>query len=212
MQKQLIQSPRQVEIADVAARLFTEHGLAGTSMEDIANAIGIKKPTLYHYVQSKAQIVSWIHDACVEAVNPGLRSYIEQDLAPAEILFLVARDTLALLVNKPGYLRVYFENPRDLDAADQAHIVEMRDEYFDMVKSVLARGVDAGEFVVDDLDISALAYFGMCNWSYQWYRIQGPVGPEQMALMLWRIFMNGVKAPGASLVPVYPISYAGPRT
>lgn len=208
MAKPLAPPARQKEIADVAARLFNERGLAGTSMEDIATVIGIKKPTLYHYVQSKAQIVSWIHDACVEKVNPALASYLEQDLPPDEILFLVARDILSLLVEKPGYLRVYFENHRDLDAAEQVKIVEKRDEYFDMVKLVLSRGVEAGTLAIEDTTISALAYFGMCNWAYQWYQPDGAISPEDLALRLWRIFLEGSRAGVRSAEPLFPAGYS----
>ena len=180
-------------------------------MEDIAKVIGIKKPTLYHYVQSKAQIVSWIHEACVARVNPALASYIEQQLPADEILFLVARDMLSLLVEKPGYLRVYFENHRDLDAAEQVNIVARRDEYFDMVRAVLVRGNETGVLAVDDVDIAALAYFGMCNWAYQWYRADGPIGPEGLAVRLWRIFMNGSVPTGQRSVNAYPTSFSGVR-
>lgn len=198
---------RQGEITDVAARLFTERGFARTSMEDIADAMGIKKPTLYHYVQSKAQIVGWIHEECVQAVHPSLSRYIAEDLPPSEILFLVARDILALLVDKPGYLRVYFENHRDLDQAEQTRIVAMRDEYFGMVKDTLKRGVALGQLRIDDLDITALAYFGMCNWAYQWYHSQGPITTEDVALRLWRIFIAGISA-GAEPLRA-PASYSG---
>jgi len=71
-------------------------------------------PTFYHSVQSQAQVVSWIYRECVEAIHPALRSYFEQGLPPEEIIFRAARDILSLLRDKPGYLRAYFENHRDL--------------------------------------------------------------------------------------------------
>ena len=205
--KQPTPPTRQGEITDVAARLFNERGFAGASMEDIADALGIKKPTLYHYVQSKAQIVGWIHEECVRAVHPSLTRYIADGLPSTEILFLVARDILALLVDKPGYLRVYFENHRDLDSAEQGRIVAMRDDYFGKVKIVLQNGQDAGDFKVEDVDIASLAYFGMVNWAYQWYHSQGRVSTEDLALQLWRIYIKGVSARPDSEALSLPASY-----
>ncbi|TFC78896.1 TetR/AcrR family transcriptional regulator [Cryobacterium sp. TMS1-20-1] len=207
MAKQPAPPTRQGEITDVAARLFNEQGLAGTSMTDIADALGIKKPTLYHYVQSKAQIVGWIHEECVRAIHPSLTRYIADGLPPTETLFLVARDILALLVDKPGYLRVYFENHRDLDSAEQERIVPMRDDYFDKVKIVLRSGQESGEFRLEDVDIAALAYFGMCNWAYQWYNPQGRVSTEDLALQLWRIYIQGVSFRTDSDAERIPASY-----
>ncbi|WP_205684026.1 TetR/AcrR family transcriptional regulator [Cryobacterium aureum] len=207
MDKQPIPPTRQREITDVAARLFDERGFAGASMTDIADALGIKKPTLYHYVQSKAQIVGWIHEECVRAIHPSLTRYIADGLPSTEILFLVARDILALLVDKPGYLRVYFENHRDLASAEQTRIVAMRDDYFGKVKIVLQNGQETGDFRVEDVDIAALAYFGMCNWAYQWYDPQGRVSTEDLALQLWRIYIKGVGVrPDAEALRI-PASY-----
>jgi len=161
-------------------------------MEDIADAMGIKKPTLYHYVQSKAQIVGWIHDECVAAVLPALKGYLAADVSPADGLYLVARDILSLLVDKPGYLRVYFENYRDLDEDVQKRSVAERDEYFEYVKSLLRRGVESGEFDIPNIDIAARAYFGMCNWAYQWFHAGGAITTHELALQMWRIYVNGL--------------------
>ena len=122
MAKQQPSEARRIEITRVAAALFNEKGFHTTSMEDVADAIGVKKPTLYHYVQSKAQIVAWIHDDCVAAVLPPLVGYIDEELPASEILYRVACDIFGLLENKPGYLRIYFENHRDLDRRSQTRI------------------------------------------------------------------------------------------
>lgn len=197
---------RRASITRVAAGLFNHHGFHTTSMEDIAEAVGVAKPTLYHYVKSKAQIVSWIHDECVAAVLPPLKGYLDEDLAPSEIMFRVARDIFRLLDEKPGYLRIYFENHRDLDRKSQTRIAQSRDEYYGLVKQVLERGDVTGEFEVRDATLTSLAFFGMCNWGYQWYRPGGAMPPEKVALYFWQNFLSGILAgrnvpSGAELQP-----------
>lgn len=208
--KQQPSEGRRAEIIHLAATLFNEKGFHASSMEDVADAVGIKKPTLYHYVKSKAQIVSWIHDECVAAVLPPLVGYLKEDLPASEILYRVARDIFGLMETKPGYLRIYFENHRDLDRRSQTRIAKKRDEYYEYVRHVLERGVDAGELVVEDSSLTAKVFFGMCNWGYQWYRPGGEMTPDEVARQVWRIFMAGVLSPGSKRLPTARVAMTAP--
>lgn len=187
---------RQAEITRAAAALFNEHGFHTSSMEDVARAVGLKKPTLYHHVQSKAQIVGWIHDECVDAILPPLVGYVEERLPASEVLRRVAHDIFGLLEAKPGYLRIYFENHRDLDTPSQTRIAKRRDEYYGYVRGVLEKGTEAGELAVKNPPLAAMTFFGMCNWGYQWYRPGGSLTPAEVATYVWTTYMAGVAAPG----------------
>lgn len=192
---------RQAEITRAAAALFNERGFHTASMEDVAHAVGLKKPTLYHYAKSKAQIVAWIHDECVDAILPPLVSYVDDGLPASEVLYRVAHDIFGLLESKPGYLRIYFENHRDLDTRTQTRAAKRRDEYFGHVQHVLERGTAAGELAVDNPRLASMAFFGMCNWGYQWYRPGGSLTPDEVATYVWKTFMAGVAKPGFDRLP-----------
>lgn len=183
---------RRDEIAGAAAVLFNERGFHQTSMEDVAEAIGVRKPTLYHYVKSKAELVSWIHDECVAAVLPNLEDYVAQGVPEREILVRVARDILGLLESKPGYLRVYFEHHRELPTRQQSKARRQRDNYYLLVKRVLESGAAKGEFHVEDPGLTAFAFFGMCNWAYQWFRPDGSQSSEAIAKRICEIFLRGI--------------------
>lgn len=198
---------RQAEIMHAAAQLFNDRGFHQTSMEDIAAAIGIKKPSLYHHVKSKAQIVGWIHDECVRTILPPLQGYLAEDLPAPEVLRRVAVDIFGLLDSHPGYLRVYFENHRDLDARSKTRITKKRDEYYDLVRRTLQRGNERGELVVDNPNLAAMALFGMCNWGYQWYQADGPETAAEVGEYVWSIYAAGVLAPGHGRLP----DHAQPR-
>ncbi|WP_203231166.1 TetR/AcrR family transcriptional regulator [Nocardioides caldifontis] len=189
---------RQAEIMHAAAQLFNDRGFHETSMEDVAAAVGIKKPSLYHHVKSKAQIVGWIHDECVRTVLPPLMGYLEEDIPASEVLRRVAMDIFGLLDSHPGYLRVYFENHRDLDARSKTRITKKRDEYYDAVRRTLQRGNESGELVVENPNLAAMAFFGMCNWGYQWYQADGPESAAEVGEYVWSIYTAGVLAPGTS--------------
>lgn len=183
---------RRAEIIQAAARLFDERGYHTTSMDDIAAAIGIKKPTLYHHVQSKTQIVLWIHDELVDDLTARLQRRRAEGLPRAETLYHVMVDIFEILETRPGHLRVYFEHHREIPGEEGRVARDKRDHYTELVRRIIAGGAEAGDFAVDDATLSTLAFFGMCNWAYQWYRPGGEVGYRDIAMNFWRTFMNGV--------------------
>lgn len=189
---------RRKQITDAAARLFDKNGFHETSMSDLAQDVGVKKPTLYHHVSSKAQIVGWIHDECLAAIGPPLTEYLVAELPPTEILSRVATDIFTLLDSKPGYLRVFFNYHRDLDAETRSVVYAKRDEYLRNLEIVIVRGCEGGIFVADDTRLAALAFFGMCNWGHQWYQPNGRYTPKEVGLYMSTLFLNGLVARGVS--------------
>jgi AcrR family transcriptional regulator len=196
---------RRPEIISVAARLFDERGYHATTMDDIAAAMGIRKPTLYNHVQSKTQIVLWIHDELVDELTTRLEARIAAEIPRPALLYMVLEDILEILETRPGHLRVYFEHHRELHGEEGALAREKRDRYTEMVRSVIECGCEAGEFDAPDPTLSTFAFFGMCNWAYQWYQPGGALGHRDIARYLWKTFMNGVAvapvAPPTDLVP-----------
>jgi TetR/AcrR family transcriptional regulator, cholesterol catabolism regulator len=193
---------RRAEIVRASARLFDERGYHTTSMDDIAAAVGIKKPTLYHHVQSKTQIVLWIHDELVDDLTARLDARVARGLPRSETLFRVMDDILGLLETRPGHLRVYFEHHRELPGEEGRVAREKRDAYTDTVRRLISDGAAAGEFVVENAALTTFAFFGMCNWAYQWYGPGGELPHRTIATYFWRTFMSGVAAgPLPELLP-----------
>ncbi|MBN9110368.1 MAG: TetR family transcriptional regulator [Pseudonocardia sp.] len=183
---------RRDEIVAAAARLFDERGYHTTSMDDIAAAVGIKKPTLYHHVQSKTQIVIWIHDELVHDLTDRLEQRVADKLPRAEILLRIMDDILGLLETRPGHLRVYFEHHREIPGEEGRVAREMRDRYTETVRKIIEEGAAAGEFRVENPGLTTFAFFGMCNWAYQWYRPGGRLTHQSIARYFWQIFMTGI--------------------
>lgn len=161
-------SEKQISIIAAAAELFDRDGYRKVSVGEIAAASGIKKPTFYHHFQSKEVMLYWIHEEFISFLLDRQRSRGARDLTPAAELTEVMTDILTIIQKKRGYVRVFFENMRELESAQHSAIVAKRDEYQERVENVIARGVDIGDFRRTDPQLAALAFFGMANWSYQW--------------------------------------------
>ncbi|WP_326566974.1 TetR/AcrR family transcriptional regulator [Amycolatopsis rhabdoformis] len=185
-------SERRQEIVTTAAELFDRHGYNNATMDDLAHAVGIAKPTLYHYFGSKEEILASIHEEFIDLLLGKHQRRRQAGLPPAQQLLEVMTDVLELMESHRGHVRVFFEHHRELPAAERDSIRDKRDAYEAQVAALIEQGTSAGTFRAVDPRIGALAVFGMCNWAYQWYRIGGSLEPRQIAYQFWDMFLRGI--------------------
>lgn len=186
---------RRRQIVRAAAQLFERKGYHNTGMDDIAEAVGLRKPTLYHYVKSKAEIVVWIHNDVMQPLMQRLEANVANGVDPRDGLRQVVVDILEIMETKPGHLRVYFENHRELPTDLQSEAVRQRDRYEGLVGSLIEEGIRRGIFRKTRVRLTTLALFGITNWSYQWYRAGGELGHSAVADQLLDIFLHGIEQP-----------------
>jgi AcrR family transcriptional regulator len=189
---------RRDDVIREAALLFDARGYHAASMEDIAEAVGIRKPTLYHYFSSKDEILFWIHEEFVELLIGRHEQRLATGLDPEALLLGIMSDILGLMETHRGHVRVFFEHHRELPADQHTAIARKRDRYQQMASDVIRQGVEQGRFRPDlDVGLATLAMFGTCNWAYQWYASTGELTSEEIAGVFWRQLLDGIAAPAA---------------
>ncbi|TMR06609.1 TetR/AcrR family transcriptional regulator [Actinomadura soli] len=190
--RQMSKDERRAEIIRVAADLFEKLGYARASMDDIAAAVGIGKPTLYHYFRSKSELLWYMHEELIDGLIESHGARVEQGLEPAELLRGVIHDFLRNIATRRGQCRVFFENHRELPDADLAVATEKRARYEAMVQDVVRDGIAAGTFRKVDAKLFSLAIFGMSNWAYQWYHSDGELTQDEIADAFWDYAYRGL--------------------
>jgi AcrR family transcriptional regulator len=186
---------RRDQVVAAAAELFDSTGYARVTMGDIAQQVGIAKPTLYHYFDSKDDILLAIHEEFIDLLISRHEQRRLGDLPPEELLLEAMGDILELMETHRGHVRVFFEHHRELPSEARAAIRTKRDSYEAAVQGLFGEAAQAGSFVAQDPRLSALAMFGMCNWAYQWYRPGGTLTPRQVAERFWRLLVCGLGEP-----------------
>ncbi|MCP3936029.1 MAG: TetR/AcrR family transcriptional regulator [Actinomycetia bacterium] len=178
-------------IRDEAAALFREKGFNGTSMSDLAKAVGITKSSLYHHFPSKQALLAEIVELTVNRVSPLVQQVADSDrpvderLGNAVAIHTVAaihdQDAVACFTEEGRYLSPEFMAP---------HIVE-RDRYELIFRQMFEEGMTSGAFVPQDADLAVKAILGMCNSVVRWYRPGGTHTPEQIAEDFARFAVRG---------------------
>lgn len=183
---------RRGEIIEHCAALFDKVGYHNTSMQMLADEVGLGKPTLYHYFPSKIAILYAIHDLHIRALLDGLHDGGGSD--PIAALRAACIDILRQIARHPGYVRAFMDNYGDLEGEMRDLIRAARREYFEAIKGQITAGIDKGIFRATDPVIATYGFLGMCNWAYKWYPAMADTRtPEEVAEMLCTPFFDGLK-------------------
>jgi len=183
---------KRIAIIEHCAGLFDKVGYHNTSMQMLADEVGMGKPTLYHYFPSKISILYAIHDTHIQALLAGLT--VEEGSDPVPSLRAACVGILTQIANHPGYVRAFMDNYGDLEGEMRDAIRQARRDYFARVKGLIEAGIASGEFRSVDSTITTYGFLGMCNWAYKWYPPLAPTQtPEQVADALCQPFFNGLK-------------------
>lgn len=179
------------EIVAEAATLFDREGYHAVGVGQIAEAVGIAKPTLYHYVSSKDELLTWIHEEFIDLLLARQEARRGTGSAADELRAVMA-DVLELMETHRGHVRVFFEHHRELPAAAGVRMREKRDRYQRGVEETIVRGTAAGELRDLDPRLASLALFGICNWAYQWYSSDGPLTPAALGAFFSDLVLRGL--------------------
>lgn len=170
------------EIYEQATRLFAEKGFAGTSLQDIADAMGMTRPALYYYVKNKdellAQLVTEITQGPAESAASIAYS---EELTPTEKLRALVFDTASRQAHHGARFRLVIRSEAELPPklAD-AHMTAKR-QVLEGYCHVVDEGIRSGEFRPGTTRTVALAAIGMSNWVAWWFRPDSQQSVEEVA-------------------------------
>jgi AcrR family transcriptional regulator len=205
---------RRIAIIGAASSVFDAEGYHRATMDRIAEASGMAKPTLYHYFRSKNEILYEMHQELISELIEYHGQRLQDGATPSELLVGVLGDVLELLEDRRGQVRVFFENSRELSEEQRALVNKAREEYTTMVEGAFREGVRRKEFRKVDAVLATRALFGMGNFAYQWFRPDGPLSALEVAVTFWAMFGDGIVRPsvaaGRRSTPSKPMTRSAP--
>ena len=192
----LRQEARRQQVREVALRVFSERGYRATSMQDLAREAGMGKASLYHYFDSKEELLTDLYEEVIRDNVLAVLSIVGRQQSAAEALTDVIVDRVVYTCRNRQLLNVFFEEEAELTPRMRGRLVRARREYEDAILSIVERGMESGELRIDTtprLFINTL--LGAANWVYKWYDAKGPMTPEQIGPDMARILLGGATAP-----------------
>ena len=194
-------SKRKEELLRISAKLFKVHGYHGTSMQNIADACGLEKASLYHHFTGKETLV-------YEIISTALASAIDKldgvlnDKAITSSASRLRSATISLVNDICGELdaSVAFTVMTDgeiLSPPLREQYVALRDDFEKRFRSIIDEGIDNGEFQQQrETSVVTKGILGMIAWVPMWYRPTGELTSAQVGEELAELAVGALRGPG----------------
>ena len=184
-------STRRSELTREAARLFAEKGYHGTSIGDLAEAMGVQKASLYHHIESKADLLWEVARDGADAFHAALDA-IDQRLPAVEKLRLALRAHLRVVADQLDIATVFVREWRYLHGERREAFVAERRRYEERIRGLFREGVEQSELRTDlDVTIAALVFLSAANWAYTW--LQAGRDTDDLADRFFDLLVDGMR-------------------
>lgn len=182
------------ELLEHAARLFTERGFAGTSLQDIADSMGVSRPTIYTYVRNKDELLAeLVHDVLDPTVRILEEVGARSDLSPVGRLTGAVRGMALHNCDNAVRFRLLDRSEPHLSPELAARHRDSRRRVLALLVGLVDDAVTAGEIRPVSARTVALSWLGMINWIAWWYRAGVDDPPEDVASVMVELAMAGVR-------------------
>jgi TetR/AcrR family transcriptional regulator, cholesterol catabolism regulator len=182
---------RRDQILEAAARLFSERGYHATSMRDLGEATGMLAGSLYAHIDGKEDLLFGIVQRAAEAFLGGVEAVRESDAAPEEKLRQAMRAHIEVVAGDPEAARVFHHEWRALKGRRRTEVRRLRRRY-EEVWDEIVRDLPG----TTDRRSARLLVLSAANWTYTWYRPDGPMSPRQVADRFTDLLLEGLGGGG----------------
>jgi AcrR family transcriptional regulator len=176
-----------------AARLFARRGYTATTMNEVAEACGVSKPSLYHYVRDKQQLLVEIAETHIARLEALVDEVVAGTHAPEPRVRHLIAALLAVYAGAQAEHRVLTEDVRFLQPADRRRILDGERKVVAAFADAIAQARPELRGAGLDKPLTMLL-FGMMNWMFTWLKPRGALTHAEMAPIVADLFFGGLGA------------------
>ncbi|OGL16097.1 MAG: hypothetical protein A3K12_06575 [Candidatus Rokubacteria bacterium RIFCSPLOWO2_12_FULL_71_19] len=186
-------------ILAVSGRVFNQRGYHGTTLDDIARALGVTKAALYYHVKNKEELLFQCHQLALDIGMEGFHRALAQPAPPDEQLRVALAHYIEGMADQLKGTVVLLEQGA-LTPRHHRRIVRSRDEYEQALRKMIAGGITAGVFVPCDPKLVGFAILGAVHWIPKWYHPAGSSPAREIAEAFAAYLVRGLtKQPSPDL-------------
>lgn len=185
--------PREAALHQAATRLFRERGFHATSMQDLAEALGMNRGSLYHYIESKDDLLWAIVSGALERLDGRVRPILEGEAPPVERLIGAIDAHLDFAARHGDELALLQIELRSLGPERRRELIGRRDDYEAAWRQAIREGIAAGQLRPVDVPLASIAILSACNWFTQWFRPDGALSAAEIGRVFAELFLDGLR-------------------
>lgn len=183
---------RAAEVYRTAAKIILQKGYDATSVSDIADALGITKAGLYHYIKGKTELLYEIMKYGLEELEREVLVPAREIADPEERLRFVITTHARIVTRGDGVVTILVDEARALTPAQNRNVVRMKRKYIDCLRDTLEEMKQQRKLRDLNVTVAAFSITGAINWLSRWYRPGGALSAEEIAWQIADIALNGV--------------------
>jgi AcrR family transcriptional regulator len=187
--------PREAALHEAATRLFRERGFHATSMQDLAEDLGMNRGSLYHYIDAKDDLLWAIVSGAMGRLDAVVRPILEGKGTAPDRLGRAIEAHLGFAAEHGDELALIQIELRALAAERRAVLIGQRDAYEGAWREVIRQGVADGTLRPVDVPLASIAILSVCNWFTQWFRPDGALRVPAIGREFADLFLDGLRAP-----------------
>ena len=182
---------RRSELTRQAARLFAQKGYHGTSIGDLAKAMGVQKGSLYAHIESKQDLLyETMRDGA--AAFHGALDAIPEQLPATEKIRLALRAHLRIVAEQLDVATVFVQEWRYLEGERRDEILAERRRYEERIRDLFREGRELSELRADlDEAAAALFFLSAANLAYTW--LQPGRDTDAIADRFHAVLIDGIR-------------------
>ena len=175
-----------------AARAFRLRGYHNTSVDDLAALLNVTKPTIYHYLDNKEEILFECFRTGLDQIKSAFDEIRDSNAPAIERLTAVMRKYAEAITSEFGWCMVRAED-QDLSPVMSKRINQLKSEIDHGIRRLIKDGIADGSIRRCDPKITTFALAGAMNWIAHWHRADAELTPDQIADRFIETFVNGLQ-------------------
>ena len=175
-----------------AIELFYENGYENTTLESVAERIGVTKPFIYVHFSSKTELLAEICSHGIASSIEAIDSVLVLNVSATEKLRILSERFVTAVLESQKQIAIVSREEKNLAPADLERINEMRRTFNRKLTELLRLGIETGEFNASDAHVAALAIGGMVSWAYVWFSPTGRLSLAEVATEMSNLILHMV--------------------
>jgi TetR/AcrR family transcriptional regulator len=166
-----------------AVSAFNRRGFTQTSLDEIAQNLGVTKAALYYYFPTKSALVAACFDRAIKVAYECIATARRDGRDGRGKLTLMLRRYLKIMISELDECLLLTEE-HALTPGDRAKLIEQRDALERELRAVVKEGIRDGSIVPCDPKLAVFVLLGSIHWVSKWFSLKGPWTDAQVAVAI----------------------------
>lgn len=179
------------EIFEHAMTLFEQNGFHRTSMNEIADACGVTKPTLYYYFRNKSHLLETLYEDITKDFFGQVAAMSASDAPADQRLYELIERQVAYNIGNRRFLSIFWRERHQLDDAARKSLAQIERNFEAMVQNIVDAGLADGTFTASDPKVATYAVLSLLSTVHRWAEYVDRT-PQQIADQIASLALHGL--------------------